>query len=416
MKKSLVLTLVLGMLLAFSVTAAAADTVVEFWPWWLGSFEGYLNDMIDDFEAKNPGIKIKMNNVDGNMAQALLTAINAGEAPDVVNLNNPTAYTFYNQGALEPVDLYLEADARDEYIDALWEKTMFDGTFNYTFPWYASPQIMIYNKEVFKEAGLDPNDPPKTWEDVLEYSRKIKEKTGIYGFAIDIKPWELVQRVGEDLFNDDLTKVTFNTQKVANRVAFYRTAFEEGLMPNNFPTYQDARAMFESGKLAMYPVGVSMVKHIENNSPELAEKLGFGPYPTSVHGANKIHTSMMNLVVLNSSENKEAAVKWANYLTSHGPQIEFSKLATIVPSTKIGLESDPYFSEADSMALKAQTLASESMRKAANLDVTAAPEGWDEMTKIMTDEFRAAIRGDKSIRDTLDYLEDRLNEIIKELN
>lgn len=415
MKSFKVLILALALVVMLTL-GAAAKTVVEFWPWWLGTFEGYLNEMIAEFEAENPDIKIEMKNIDGNMAQALVTAINAGEAPDVVNLNNPVAYTFYTQGVLEPLDLYLAEDARDEYIDALWNKTMFDGTFNYTFPWYASPQIMIYNKELFLEAGLDPEKAPESWEDVLSFSRKIKKHTGKYGFAIDIKPWEEIQKVGEEVFTEDLSAVAFNTSKVAQRIAFFRTAYEEGLIPGNLPTYQEARAMFEAGQLAMYPVGVSMVKHIENNSPELAKKIGFGKHPTSPWSAKKIQTSMMNLVVLTSADEKEAAVKWANFLTSHQAQIEFSKLATIVPSTKIGLESDPYFANADTLALQAQTLASQSMEKASSLDVTAAPEGWDEMKKLLTDEFKAAIRGEKEIRETLDYLETRINHIIEDLN
>ena len=250
----------------------------------------------------------------------------------------------------------------------------------------------------------------------MEFSRKIKKNTGKYGFSIDIKPWEEIQKVGEEVFTKDLSAVAFNTIKVAQRIAFFRTAYQEGLIPGNLPSYQEARAMFEAGKLAMYPVGVSMVKHIESNSPELAQKIGFGIHPTSPGSAEKIQTPMMNLVVLTDAEDKEAAVKWANFLTGHKPQIEFSKLATIVPSTKIGLDSDPYFANANSLALQAQTLASQSMVKASSLDITAAPEGWDEIRKLILDEFKDAIRGEKEISETLDYLESRVNQIIEELN
>ncbi|MEJ6951860.1 ABC transporter substrate-binding protein [Natronospora cellulosivora (SeqCode)] len=415
MKKKFIFILSLILILSLSLSISA-KTEVEFWGWWLGTFEDYLNEMASEFEAENPDIEIKFNNVDGNMAQVLVTAINAGEAPDVVNLNNPTAYTFYQQGALEPLDLHFDGPVGDEYIDALWEKTMFDGFFGYTFPWYASPQIMIYNKEIFESAGLDPEDPPENWEDVMEYSRAIKEETGIPGFAIDIKPWELIQRVGVDLFNDDLSEVAFNVQEVYDRVQYFRTAHEEGLIPGDLPTYQEARSLFEAGELAMYPVGVSMVLHIENNSPELADKIGFGKYPVSPGGADKIHSGMMNLVVLDESENKEAAAKWAHFLTSHKAQIEFSKEATIVPSTKIGLDTDPFFKNADTMALQAQTLASQSMVNVHNLDVTAAPEGWDEIMGIMEEEFEKAIRGDVGVQEMLDFVEERANDIIEDLN
>ena len=115
----------------------------------------------------------------------LVTRIASGDVPDLVNLNNETALTYYQQGALEPLDLYLKPADKNEYIPALWNKTIFDHKFNYAFPWYASPQVMFINEDIFAKAGLDPNKPPKTWEDMYNYSKIIKSKTGVYGFTME---------------------------------------------------------------------------------------------------------------------------------------------------------------------------------------------------------------------------------------
>lgn len=398
---------------------AVEPIVVEFWPWWLGTFDGYLNDMIAEFEAENPNIKIEMTNVDGDISVTLLTAIVAGEGPDIVNLNNPTAATFFNQGALAALDLHSGGvDLGAEFIDDIWESTSFDGVHHYAFPWYSSPQIMIYNKEIFEQAGLDPEDPPQTWEEVLEFSRKIKQETGKFGFAVPVRSWEMIQRVGEQVFNEDLSAVAFNTPRVARRLDFFRTARAEGLMPGHLPDFQEARTMFEAGKVAMYPVGVSMVKHIETNSPELAKNLGFGRFPTCAHedGVVRVNAPIMNLAVLECSDVKEAAVKWGQFLSGHKAQVEFAKVATVVPSTKIGLEIDSFFVESDSLGVQAQLVASKAMAYASDLSLTSTPEGWQEMQDLLADGFREIITGDGNIQKLLDNLEYEINEIIAELN
>ena len=419
MKKVLSLTLILVLVATLyfgTVFAAPEKTQVKVLTWWLTGFEKYLGSMEKEFEAANPNIDVVLQNFDGDINQTLTTRIASGDVPDLVNLNNETAITYYQQGVLEPLDLYLKPADKNAYIPALWNKCVFDGRYNYAFPWYASPQVMFINDSVFAKAGLDPKKPPKTWEDMYKYSQVIKKKTGVYGFAMEFAniAWEEILRVGENVFTPDLKAVAFNTPKVAARLEYFRKLYAEDLMPKSFPDYQGERALFDQGQLAMFPLGVSMYKHITQEAPNL--KFTVVPYPVSPKGANRLHVSMMNFVLMKDSKVKKEAIAFGKFITGSHAQIEFSKAASIVPSTKVSLESDPYFTKSKDGAVLAQLLAAKAMKNADNLIVTKVPKGVGEIYNAVRDNFLSAIRGEKTVKEAMDTAEEQANAIIKKFN
>ncbi|MGE5605503.1 MAG: ABC transporter substrate-binding protein [Bacteroidota bacterium] len=420
MKKSVYLLLVLALVISvsFSVVCAAGKIEVKVLTWWLSAFNDYLVQMEQEFEKKNPNIDIVLDNFDGDIMQTLTTRIASGDIPDLVNLNNETALTYYQKGALEPLDLYLSKEDINVYVDSLWNKTKFDGKFGYTFPWYASPQVLFINDEIFAKAGLDPvKDAPKTWEDMEKIGKVIKDKTGFPAFAIEFANlgWEETLRVGSDVFTKDLKKVAFNNKKVADRLEYLRRCYAAGLMPKNLPDYQAVRSMFEQSQIAMFPLGLSMYRWIKADNPKL--KFTVAPYPVSPNGADRLHVSMMNFVVMKASKVKKEAVKVGQFLTSSYAQIKFAVgPASIIPSTKVSVDSDPEFAKgADQGKVKAQIIAAKTMKAGDNLIVTIAPKGVDtnQLFTAVRDEFLKAIRGDKTVKDALKAAETQANQMIK---
>ncbi|HEX3046336.1 MAG TPA: sugar ABC transporter substrate-binding protein [Bacillota bacterium] len=419
MKKTVLVFLALLLIVSLSlntVFAATEKTKVTVLTWWLTGFEKYLNQMKQEFEAANPNIEIVLQNFDGNIQQSLTTRIASGDIPDLVNLNNETALTYFQQGVLEPIDLYLKSSDKYEYIDSLWKKTIFDGKFNYTFPWYASPQVLFMNNDIFRKAGLNPNKPPKTWEDMYNYGKIIKTKTGVHGFTLEFAniAWEEPLRLGEQVFKPDNSAAAFNTPKMAARLEYFRKLYQEEIMPRSFPDYEGARAMFVQGQIAMFPLGVSMYKHIKDEAPSL--NFSVVPYPISPKGANRPHVSMMNFTLMKASKVKKEAILFAKFITGHHAQIEFSKNASILPSTKISLESDPFFTKSNDGAVLAQLLAAKTMKNADNLIVINPPKGASEIYAAVRDNFLAAIRGEKTVKEALDTAEKQANAIIKNNN
>lgn len=143
--------------------------------------EVFKEEVIPRFTKENPQIDILLSD-DRNLE----TRIAAGDSPNLY------AGTFgYIPAKYAKLDLILPLDEFEDFEDLkskINDKFMYKNFGQYYYiPWNATTTIMIYNKELFKEAGLDPEKPPKTWKEYLEYAEKIsklpnrEDGTKVYG-------------------------------------------------------------------------------------------------------------------------------------------------------------------------------------------------------------------------------------------
>lgn len=401
-----------------SIFVFAKTVTLEFWTLSLSpTFDDYIKAMIADFEKQNPDIKINWIDVPYNAAvQKLTAAIAARQAPDVVNLNTSWAIDFAAQGALAPLDELITAQDKALYWDKLWNSTVIDGK-SYAFPWYASIPIMMYNTDLFKKAGLNPNQPPETWEQVLMYSRIIKTKLGIYGFEPNIIALDELLLEGIPILTPDGKKAAFNTPAAVTRLKFFVNAYKENLMPRSLGGYVEGREKFQAGQLAMYPAGLTMLQHIEKNAPNIYKVTEVAPYP--VGKGKMIKVALMNLVIPITSPNKAAAAKFALHVTSSKWQIEFSNYATVVPSTKQGLETSKVFQDRvakGDLAAKAMLMASKSMKYAVDLNAITVhkipADKYADVRKILQDYWIAAIKGEIKPEEALAKAEQEVNKVL----
>jgi len=103
----------------------------------------------------------------------ILTAILSGNPPDLVSQFIPVAQ-WAARLALTPIDDFIQTDQFDTtvFFPALWQEMKWKGQ-TFALPWKTASYAFFYNNGLFKEAGLDPSKPPKTWSDVIEYSKKL---------------------------------------------------------------------------------------------------------------------------------------------------------------------------------------------------------------------------------------------------
>jgi putative chitobiose transport system substrate-binding protein len=410
-----------GLLMIFvfiAVIGFCKTITLEFWTLSLSpTFDKYINEMIADFEKKNPGIKIKWLDVPyGSAVQKLTAAIAAGRGPDVVNLNTTWAVDFAVQGALLPIDNLIPQITAKQYWEKLWNATVVDKK-AYAFPWYASIPVLIYNKDLFKKAGLDPNKPPKTWDEVLEYSRVFRSKLDIYGFQPNIIAIDELLLEGVPIVTADGKKAAFNTPDAVAKLEWFQKAYRENLMPRSLGGYGEGREFYQQGKIAMYPAGLTMLKHIEVNSPNIFKVTDVSAYPTGKAGIIKV--SLMNLAIPVTCKYPKEAAKFAAHVTSAKWQIEFSKYATVLPSTVQGLESSEYFRQrvkAGDINAKAMYMASLSMKNAVDLNAPAIigvpASKLPDVRKVIQDYWMKAIKGELTAKEALSMAEKEVNKIL----
>jgi len=193
-----------------SVFVSASPLVrVQFWTISLRpTFDNFFNNIIAKYEKAHPGVKVQWTDLPYDAIQSkLIAAVAGGTAPDVVNLNTETALVLSGKDALVNLDKEATKEQKSVYIKTLFESTKTSkGIF--AFPWYGAPEVMIYNKELFRKAGIQ--NPPKTFDEMLTMGKTLYAKTGAYLY-VPQQFRQILYLEGVPLLNANKTKAAFNT-------------------------------------------------------------------------------------------------------------------------------------------------------------------------------------------------------------
>ena len=134
--------------------------VVSYWEHWSGFEKEAMQAVVDDFNASQNRLFVKMLSV-SQLEQKVMLATAGGRPPDVVGLWTRNVASYAEKGALTPLGPYLRQYGIEstDYIPALWEQVRFRG-FTWGLPSTPASIALHWNKRLFREAGLDPERPP----------------------------------------------------------------------------------------------------------------------------------------------------------------------------------------------------------------------------------------------------------------
>lgn len=329
--------------------AESGPVAINFWTISLSpTFDDYIKGRIKKFEDANPGITVNWTDLPyGSMENKLLASIAGNQSPDVVNLNTGMALKLADKNAL--VDL--KKEATEEQLSIYFESLLHSakiGESIYAFPWYYGLGVLSLNKEIYEAAGLDPNRPPSTWEEMKEHAIVIKEKTGKYGFVpIYNPPIDMFLR-GVPIINEDKTKIVVNTPEALEWAKWNKDLYDQGIVPKESITADAGYATdkYQGGQIASFVTGSQFLNRIKTNAKDVYDKTVVAPIPT-VSADGKVHGGLMNVVVPTMSKHHQEAILFAHFITNDESQLEFAKIVNILPSTKEAAK-DPFFTEGDS--------------------------------------------------------------------
>ncbi len=409
--KRFTLFALLGLLLSFLISCAPGPSSsgggedgkaeVEFWTMQLQpEYTDYFNGVIKTFEAENPEVKIRWVDVPwAAMQSKILSAVSANKAPDVVNLNPDFASQLASQDAWLNLNDKVSEEVRSQYLPNIWKATTL-GDQSFGFPWYLTSRIAIYNQDLLKKAGVD--QPPTTYAELAQVAKQVKEKTGKYAFFITAVPedsGELLEsfvQMGVQLV-DDQGKAAFNSPEGKAAFQYWTDLYKQGYLPPEVITegHRQAVQMYQSGQAAILTSSPQFLKDIAKNAPAIG-KVSV-PAPQISGDSGKTNVAAMNLLVPSSTDQPEAAVKFAQFVTNPDNQLTFAKAANVLPSTQSSL-ADPYFSDipADASALdKGRVISASQMKKAEVL--IPVIEDVKKLQKIIYTNLQEAMLDRKSV-------------------
>ena len=176
MKRFVLLFLSVLLLAGFTFSV----TTIEFWHAMSGQRVPLIENMVKDFEALHPDIKVNIQ-FTGSYPETiskLIAAVQSKNAPHVVQIYEIGTRIMIDSGVIVPAQELLDKDPTFDVgvlLDPIVNYYTVDGKL-YSMPFNSSTALLYYNKTLFKEAGLDPNKPPKTYDEFLEYSRLLTKK------------------------------------------------------------------------------------------------------------------------------------------------------------------------------------------------------------------------------------------------
>lgn len=347
--------------------SAMAETSLSFPSYvWTDKIDGaWMGSLVDDFEAKNPDVKVSRTPIPfSNMADKLFLETTAGQAPDIVTLFDVDVRKYLDADLLEPLDKYLaEAGIRtDEFANA-GRQGVKDGHV-YAVAWVINPRALFYNKEIFDKLSLTP---PRSKEEFLDAARKIKA-SGLVQF-----PMATFAKAGDDnvtfiefgailaafdaaLFRDGTP--TADDPKVLEALSFYKQLFDEGLIPKGLDIGL-VRTLFAQGKAAMLVGGPFVSGIVRDADKHVYSNLMSAPYRFSGNSAMSVS---IFLGVPKKAKNPDAAAKMLMLMLSDEWQKKVVTGVTSIPLRANILPQDfihdnPWFAAFQQVGLQARSYA-----------------------------------------------------------
>ncbi|HUL99922.1 MAG TPA: sugar ABC transporter substrate-binding protein, partial [Mycobacterium sp.] len=245
-----------------------------------------------EFEAQNPGVKLRFIVLSENQSRAKITmstAMGGGEF-DVVMISNFETPQWAKDGWLVNLSDYANATPgydESDFIPSLRESLSYDGSM-YSVPFYGESSFLMYRKDMFANAGIQVKEAPNyqpTWQEVAGWADKLKTRD-VAGICLRSKPgWGEVLAPLDTVINtfggrwyDENWNAQLTSPKVKQAVQFYvdlvRRSGEAGAAASGF---QECANQFGQGQTAMWYDATSAVSVLEDPQtyPDLVGQIGY---------------------------------------------------------------------------------------------------------------------------------------------
>ncbi len=372
-------------------------------------------EIIKDFEATNPDIKVKYVGIPAENVQSKYdTSIHGGGLPDVGGVGAAMLAGIAAQDALEPLDERYQGSALNGKLNPAMltsVKAAGGGEKMYTVPMSASNGVLYYRTDLFDEAGLEA---PTTWPKFFEAAEKLTARDkNRFGYTIRGGEGSIAQALDASygqsgitsFWNGDRTTVNDpkNVAALEKYVSLYKSATPSADLNNDFAKMN---TQWDSGQ-------IGMLSHNLGSYQDHVKALGEGtfrglPNPTLEDGTRvQISNPVDGLGLFKSGKNKKAAWKFIEFAASHRSNSKWNESAGAIPANTEAAK-DAWVQKAEPTKLAAEALNDGSIK------IVQLPyylPDWNTISKADNEPaFQKVLLGAMSAKDFLDSLADQLNK------
>lgn len=382
------------------------------------SFSPYFESLIAAFEEEYPDVTVEWQDDPGDaeFTQRLVTDAQACDLPDVVNLNQTTAYALYREGFLLNVSTKAP-DYGDEFIPSIWDSLVFPGSEDhYVMPWYwGLTGLQTFNTELMTQVGLDPASPPKSVMEQFDMAATVAENSGGDFYAFAANPAQRVpsdwQLMDADVINEDETEFTFaDDPKILEWLEKYAEVYAAGALPRDtLSSDVDVTQLYSAGDVVWGSTNASFLRYVQETNPATYEVTGVAPL---LDERGTAFQDGQLIGIPSTSDNPVAALAFAQFLLSPEWQTTFVEDERIsnFPSTSESLDIPKFSDFSGGTPLdRANEISVDLATDASNTFIY----NWsDAVNSAVVSELQLAIAGDKPAAEALQDAEDSANEIL----
>ena len=404
------------------VDGAPATIELELWTWALRPwFDDYMADLLADFHAKHPNIRVHWVDIPGDaLTRKFFAAGAAGRLPDVVNLPDKQFMRFSSLGGLMPLDDLLPDNAESTFVQSALDACRIDGKLM-ALPWYLSTEMRVMNTRLLAEGGLSPQTLATQWRELLVQARSFRAATGKYLIMTRVGDVDLLGAIiGEQLpvilpHDDGGYRSNMTDPRIVEYVSMWAQAYRDNVIPSESATaeYPQLVAQFKEQQVAV--INANAIRDIKNQSPHVYEHTQVGPAITGSGGEANI--AAVVIAVSSQSRHPKEAALLAMHICSPVWQEKLAIRASRLPSTASSYETNDAFKMPDDVSgldqLQLATAISGRQIQTSARSFIQPIGSWPDLEKVFAENMKRALTAGGDVRSALGATDREWNRILR---
>lgn len=403
------LAALLCIVLLAACTRPPQGTTLRFWA--MGREAEVVGELVREFEAENPGIRVEVQNIPWTAAhEKLLTAYAADGLPDLCQLGNTWIPEFATLQALTPLQPYVQASGEvvpEDYFPGIWDTNLINGQL-VGIPWYVDTRLLFYRKDLLREAGYD--HPPRDWAEWERMNAALKQRMGPGRYPVLMPLNEFEQQLSfalqqpDPLLREHDTRGNFRSPGFRRALGFYANMYQQDWAPKMSETQiSNVWDEFFRGFTAFYLSGPWNIREFNKRQPpSLQGEWGTAPLP-GPGGPGAGIAGGTSLVVFRSSRHKDAAWKLIEFLSRPAMQQRLHAIIGDLPPRRSSWQSPQLANDPLAAAFRDQL---------ERVKPTPKVLEWERIVQEMRIVTEQVVRGGLGQGEAVDQLDRRVDDIL----
>ena len=407
-----------------------ADPVkVMFWHSMGGDPGKAIDKMVADFNEQRDDILVEavyQGSYDESLNK-LRASLGTNDGPTIVQVYEIGSRFMIDSQMIQPIQKFIDADGYDltQLEENILNYYTFDGEL-YSMPFNSSNPILYYNKDMFEEAGLDPDRPPQTYEEVESYARTLT-KEGKYGVSFAIYGWFMEQfhaNAGVDYVDHGngrhaMAETSLVDGEVGVRtMEWWKRMVDEGVALNLGRKTSDTKAAFAAGQVAMTLDSTAGLRgYVDAVGGKFEVGTGFLPKLDGAEGGGVIIGGASLWMLNNRSEaEQQAAWEFMKFLAEPEQQAYWHVNTGYFPITKAAYDLDLVQENAKEFP-QFQTAVDQLHTSKPSTATQGAVMGvFPEARQIVETAMEEIVNGARSAEEAMQHAADEITQRIRDYN